>query len=99
TVPDSLEGWKTIGNIELVRESSGPPSPRYRMPFDPVFDLSPARATYALRRAEQLAPYDFLTLMGLEQSYESRGMLEPLLPVLDRLLSVRPINPHQAAQQ
>jgi len=99
TVPDSLEGWKTIGNIELVRESSGPPSPRYRMPFDPVFDLSPARATYALRRAERLAPYDFLTLMGLEQSYESRGMLEPLLPVLDRLLSVRPINPHQAAQQ
>jgi len=99
TAPDALEGWKTIGNIELLRESSGRPSPRYRMPFDPVFDLSPIRATYALRRAEQLAPQDFLTLAGLEQSYESRGMLEPLLPILDRILSARTTNPHQAAQQ
>lgn len=99
TAPDALEGWKTIGNIELLRESSGHGSPRFRMPFDPVFDLSPVRATYALRRAHQLAPTDFLTLAGLEQSYEGRGMLEPLLPILDRILSAPTNNPHQVAQQ
>jgi len=99
TAADPLEGWKTIGNIEMLREASGRPAPRYRMPFEPVFDLSPARATYALRRAELLDPRDFLTMAALEQSFENRGMLEPLVPVLDRILSVRTINPHQAAQQ
>lgn len=94
-----LEGWKTIGNIEMLRDAAGGPSQRYRMPFEPVFDLSPVRATHALRQAERLDPRDFLTLAALEQSFENRGMLEPLVPVLDRILSVRTINPHQAAQQ
>ncbi len=99
TAPDSLEGWKTIGHIELLRDTSSRPAPRYRMPFDPVFDLSQVRATYALRRASQIAPRDFLTLVGLQQSYENRGMLEPLLPVLDQILAVRSINQHQTSQQ
>ena len=54
TDPESLEGWKTVGQIELLRDPPGKPSPRFRMPFDPVFDLALVRATYAFRRASSL---------------------------------------------
>ena len=41
TAPDSLEGWKSIGLIEMFRDPLAQPAPRYRLPFDPIFDLSP----------------------------------------------------------
>ena len=51
-VPDSTLGWKMLGQTEIAREPAPPrPSPRYRLPFDPVADLSLVRATYALRHA------------------------------------------------
>ena len=97
TDPNSLEGWKTIGQIELLREPMSKPVPRFRMPFDPTFDLPLVRATYAFRRAYELYPQDFMTLLGLEQVYQSRQMDEALLPVLDRIVLVAPINKLQRA--
>src|SRR5208282_3154655 len=95
TDPNSLEGWKTLGQIELLRDPPARPAPRFRLPFDPVFDLPLVRATYAFRRAVDLSPRDFMALLGLEQVFEARRMDEAELPVLDRLVEVQPINPLQ----
>jgi tetratricopeptide (TPR) repeat protein len=99
TDPDSSEGWKTLGQIELLRETPAQPAPRFRMPFDPVFDLALVRATAAFRRASELTPRDFMTLIGMEQVFELRQMDEALLPVLDRLAELQPINAYQRAHQ
>jgi len=95
TDPNSFEGWKTLGRIELLRDPPARPAPRFRLPFDPVFDLALVRATYAFRRAVDLSPRDFMALLGLEQVFEARQMDEAELPVLDRLVEVQPINPLQ----
>ncbi|MGO8899279.1 MAG: tetratricopeptide repeat protein [Isosphaeraceae bacterium] len=95
TNPNSLEGWRTLGQIELLRDPPTQPAPRFRLPFDPVFDLPLVRATYAFRRAVDLSPRDFMALLGLEQVFEARQMDETGLPVLDRLVEVQPINPLQ----
>ncbi len=97
--PDSFDGWKNLGQIELFRDPPGAPSPRFRLPYDPVFDLSLIRATYALKRAAQVEPNDFLTLIYLRMVYEARAMNEAILPILDRLAAVRPINVQQVDQQ
>ncbi len=97
--PDSLEGWKSIGLIEMFRDPLPQPAPRFRLPFDPIFDLSPIRATHALRRAVAIAPRDFLTLLGLQNCYQERMLLEPLGPLLDTIVSLKPLNIHQAQQQ
>ncbi len=97
--PDSVDGWKNLALIELFREPPAAPNPRFRLPFDPVFDLSAVRATYALVRASQVAPTDFLTLICLSMAYEARAMNEPLLPVLDRIVAANPINLQQVEQQ
>lgn len=100
--PDSLTGWKLIGQIEAAREPAVDPSnrvQRYRLPFDPVFDLSAVRATYALRRAHLAAPNDFLTLLLLSQQYQDRRMNEAAAPLLERLNGLRPINLNQAETQ
>ncbi len=97
--PDSIDGWKNLGQIELFREPPAAPSPRFRLPLDPVFDLSLIRATYALKRASQVAPNDFLTLIYLRMAYEVRSMTEAVLPILDRIAAVRPINVQQVDQQ
>ena len=91
--PDGVDGWKLLGQIEYAREpSTGGPVPRFRLAFDPVFDLSMVRATYALRRAQELAPDDFTTLMMLAKVFEDRRMDEAELSVLDPLVRLRPIN-------
>jgi tetratricopeptide (TPR) repeat protein len=96
--PDSPAGWKILGQLELSREApSTEPVPRYRLPFDPVFDLSPVRATYALRKALEAAPEDFMTLLLIARSFADRGMADAELPYLERLVLLRPINPEQAA--
>jgi hypothetical protein len=92
--PDSLEGWKSIGYTEMIRDTAGPAA-RCRVPFDPIFDLSPARATYALKRASAISPDDFLTLALLQQTYQNREMLESLRPVLARIARLSPINLRQ----
>jgi tetratricopeptide (TPR) repeat protein len=97
--PDSLDGWKNLGLIELFREPPGAPNPRFQKPFDPVHDLSSVRATYALLRALEVTPGDFLTLVCLGIAYEARAMNEALVPFLDRILAVHPINLQQVEQQ
>src|SRR5581483_5833391 len=93
--PIGPDGWKILGQVEFFREPPiGEPVPRYRRTIDPVFDLSPVRATYAMREALEVAPRDFTTLLLLSASYESRGMTEAALPILDRLVRLSPINEH-----
>jgi hypothetical protein len=97
--PESLDGWKLLGKLEMVREplaGDGTPVPRYRLPFDPVHDLPTIRATYDLRRALERAPRDFLTLTLLQSLYAARGMDEAELPVVEQLEQVRPLNREQA---
>jgi tetratricopeptide (TPR) repeat protein len=93
--PDSLDAWKVIGEIELAREPSATPSPRFRLAYDPVFDLSMVRATYALHRALELSPDDFRTLLRLSEAYAARLMYEAELPLLERIALIRPLNPYQ----
>jgi tetratricopeptide (TPR) repeat protein len=99
SVPESLDGWKDSGLIQFFRELPQQPKARFRAAFDPVFDLSTVRATFALRRALELAPHDFLTLITLQLSYDSRQMYEAVLPLLDRIDEVRPINRLQIREQ
>ncbi len=98
-VPDSFDAWKFLGQIELTRELPTEPVARFRVPFDPVLDLSMVRATYALRRALELAPGDFSTLRSLQLAYDLRLMNEAALPVLDRLASLYTTNLYQAEEQ
>jgi hypothetical protein len=98
--PDGLDGWKLIGELEIAREvPSEARVERYRFPFDPVFDLSQVRATYALTRALGVAPNDFLTLLLLAGCYDARGMDEAQLPLLERLLALPPLNQDQQKTQ
>jgi hypothetical protein len=99
-VPGSGDGWKMLGQLEMLRDPPAPePAPRFRMPFDPVFDLSAVRATSALRRAVDAAPDDFSTLMMLEKTYEGRAMTEAAVPLLERMVALTPINGLQARSQ
>ena len=55
------------------------------MPFDPVFDLSPARATYELARALEIDPDDGIVQFSPRRALSrSRGMDEAALPLLER---------------
>jgi hypothetical protein len=102
--PGDLDGWKLLGKLEASREPSdllatpeSAPSRRYLLPFDPVYDLSTVRATHDLRRALEIAPRDFLTLVLLSSLFEARGMDEAAEPLWERLGRVVPINQEQAA--
>jgi tetratricopeptide (TPR) repeat protein len=104
--PSNANGWKQTGVLEMLREPGSMPgdpnsSPvaRFRMAFDPVFDLSLVRATYALRRAAELAPNDFTTHLLLKTIFEFRKMAEAELPPLDRLVELTPINAIQRQNQ
>jgi tetratricopeptide (TPR) repeat protein len=97
--PDSFEGWKFLGQIELLRDPPMQPSARFRKSFDPVFDLSLVRATYALRRALELAPRDFSALVSMQIAYDFRLMHEAALPILDRMAALQTTNLHQSGEQ
>ncbi len=98
--PTAGEPWKRLGQLEYFRETPWPESvKRYRLPLDPVFDLSPLRATYAFRKALEAAPDDFMSLLLLIDLFKARDMNEEMLPLLDRLIALTPINEDQAEQQ
>jgi tetratricopeptide (TPR) repeat protein len=97
--PDSFIGWKVRGQIELNRELVTAPNPRFSASYDPVYDLSLVRATYALTRAVERDPYDFRTLMDLKRAYDLRLMNEAALPMSDRLVALHPKNRLQAQFQ
>jgi tetratricopeptide (TPR) repeat protein len=83
--PESVLGWKLLGQTEFARSSSSTPTPRYRLPFNPVDDLSFVRATSALRRVLEREPDELTTLMSLDRALAQRGMHEEALDVLGRL--------------
>jgi tetratricopeptide (TPR) repeat protein len=83
--PDSFDGWRNLGVIELFRALPPQPMARLRSPFDPIHDLSIVRATYALRRALELAPRDALSANTLKVAYDFRLMHEAVVPLLDRI--------------
>jgi tetratricopeptide (TPR) repeat protein len=99
--PGPAEAWKMLGQLEFLREPppGRDPIPRFRMAFDPVFDLGLARASYNWRQALERAPNDFSTLMYLAQIDLARGMNETALPLLERLLQLAPINAQQTELQ
>ena len=85
--PNDLDGWKQAGLIEYIRDlTSDETIPRFRMPFDPVFDLSPARATYQLSRALEVDPDEGNVQYYLAKLYQSRGMDEQALPLLAKFV-------------
>ncbi|WP_422930310.1 tetratricopeptide repeat protein [Singulisphaera sp. PoT] len=102
SLPNSLEGWKLTGQMDSMRDvlsEADQVIPRYRYPFDPVFDLTTARATFALKRANEIAQGDFLSLLLLGRAYEQRGMDEAALPVAEELIQLHPINQQQLMTQ
>lgn len=98
--PDRAEPWRLLGVFETLREPPlVVPAPRFRLPFDPVFDLSAVRATYAFRRALEADPRDFMSSLMLASLYEGRAMTEARVPELERLVSLTPINPIQTVER
>ena len=98
--PDDPDAWKQLALYETLREPTlGTKVPRFQGPFDPVFDLSVVRATYAARRALAGAPGDFLSLLWLDRLYEDRAMTEEAVGALEEIANASTINPHQVEQQ
>lgn len=99
-LPGVADGWKMLGQLEMLRDvSSVQPAPRFRMPFDPVLDLSTVRSTHALKRALEATPDDFSTLLMLERAFETRGMTEAAVPLLERLVGLTAVNRIQVQTQ
>ena len=95
--PGNLDGWKQAGLVEFYRGLilDDESIPRFRMPFDPVFDLSPARASYQLSRSLEIDPDDGPVQYWLFKLYEARGMIEAALPLLERFAGQPNKNPSQ----
>ncbi len=99
--PGRLDGWKQTGLLEFLRDplpGSGP-IPRFRLPFDPVFDLSAARSNFALGRALEIEPGDGTCLRALALLDSSRGMDEAALPLLERFAAQPNKNLTQQAEK
>jgi tetratricopeptide (TPR) repeat protein len=84
--PKALDGWKNAGVIEFLRDivDSEDPIPRFRLPFDPVFDISLAKGTYDLVKALEIDPEEGVVQLHLANSYQARGMNEQALPLLEK---------------
>lgn len=95
---DSAVAWTLLGQTEVFRDPAPafPPSPRYRLAFDPVADLSLVRATAALRRALERLPDDLTILTALEDAFARRGMHEAALEVHDRFARLAARHPAAA---
>jgi tetratricopeptide (TPR) repeat protein len=86
--PSAVEPWRLIGIMDSLLDSVGDPdnpSPRFRLPFDPVFDLPTIRSTSALNQAIERDPHDLMALLTLSTSYQSRAMYEESYPISLRL--------------
>ena len=88
--PSGLDGYKQAGLIETFRDPmpTEKPIPRFRLPFDPTFDLTSARSSYELRRAIEVDPEDGISLWTLARLDTSRGMDEAALPILERFTAL-----------
>ncbi len=99
--PSNLDGWKQAGLIEYVRDLIPTEAilPRFRLPFDPVFDLPPARATYDLTKAREIDPSDGYLQFFLARLYQGRGMDEAAVPLLARFVDQPNKNLTQRAEK
>ena len=96
----SADGWKWAGMIEAYRDPVvGDPIPRFRMAFDPVFDLSDVRATADLRKALALSPKDGNVHSSLIRLAFQRAMYAPALEWLDGLLGLAMPQSHERQAQ
>jgi tetratricopeptide (TPR) repeat protein len=93
--PASFEAWKLLGQMHVLRYPliAARTVPRFRLPFDPFFDLPTIRATYCLKKALALYPDDFPTVFSLASLYYQREMNEEALPLLERLTVMSATNP------
>jgi tetratricopeptide (TPR) repeat protein len=94
--PDSLHAWKMLGQTEFSRDPSPAPphSPRYRLAFDPVADLSLIRATYAMNRVLEMDNMDITTTVKIEDAYARRGMHEEAVKAIERLTMIAARHPN-----
>lgn len=91
--PDDFAAWKLVGQLLGTFDLIGTPeqpSRRYASPFDPVFDLPPARAVFGLQEARRRGPDDTRTLLTLGIVLQSAGLYEEALPVWSRLTTLDP---------
>lgn len=100
--PTLPESSKTMGLLAWLREPwllAPQPVKRYRSIFNPALDLDTVTSIFRLRRALESSPDDFSLMFRTIQSYQSRGMAESTLPVIDRLLKSNYGNITQATIQ
>jgi tetratricopeptide (TPR) repeat protein len=100
--PADPQGWKLVGTLLATLDMVGTPEEpvvRFSAPWDPVFDLVPARATYALKHARRRAPEDSAVLLTLGLSLQSRGLYEEALPVWMDLATLDPPGVRQVLRE
>ena len=98
--PDAFEGWKYAGLLEFFRElPPGEAVARFRLPFDPVQDLSPIRAIHSLQEARKRAPRDGNVLATLIGLYQQRGMNEECVNLIDDFVETAAATPEARASQ
>ncbi len=91
--PKSPEAWKFLGQMELSRRiPSLSLSPAFSLTFDAVRDLGPARCSYALRRAHELIPQDYTTLVALARLFIERTMLGEARIAMEKAIRIPTIN-------
>ncbi len=100
--PRAVEGWSAAATLEFTRDPiaglGSEPIPRFRLPFDPLFDLFAAKTSYFGHQALRRDPDDTIAKISLVGSYLTRGMDEAALPILEQLAAQRPRSPEQAEQ-
>jgi tetratricopeptide (TPR) repeat protein len=91
------EAWKRLGMLEMLAlaRSGVDPRDRLRAPFDPLRDPPMLRALFALERAREDRPDDFVVLTSLLELYRRLGVEELVRPVAERLAALAPRNPTQ----
>ena len=87
--------------LEAVREPMAidKPIPRFRLPFDPVFDLSFLRVTYNISKAVRMDPADYGGRFQLFLSLSERGLDEAAHACDARDSRIDPFNKAQASYQ
>jgi len=105
--PTRIDAWKLLAQFEQLRDestanlvgSSRSQAPRRPdRPLDPIDDGHSLRAAYALRRALEIAPNDFLSLALLAKLYQDGGLWDAERNVIERLSRLTAINPLQTRE-
>lgn len=91
----SARAFGLLGQLEFMdgNAQQGDPRDRLGASFDPVLDLTSARAAYALERGSMHDQATVASVGTLAQLYESRGMLQSAAAIFGRLKSITAQNP------